>query len=59
MENNKESKSNILLNNMSKILKDVNLVNNNEINEKKNAIINKQEIIKNFDKNRNNDNYNF
>lgn len=41
MGNNKESKSNILLNNVSKILKDVNAVNSNEINEKKNVIINK------------------
>lgn len=47
MGNNKESKSNILINNLSKILKDVNLVNNKEINEKKNEIINKQETIRN------------
>ena len=47
MENIKDSKSNVLLENFSKILKDVSLINNNEINEKKNAIINKKEIIKN------------
>ena len=47
MGNNKESKSNILIYNLSKILKDVILVNNKEINEKKNEIINKQETIRN------------
>ena len=51
MENNKESKSNILLNNVSKILKDVNVVSSNEINEKKNVIINKQEKNMNNEKN--------
>lgn len=54
MENNKESKSNILLNNVSKILKDVNVVSSNEINEKKNVIINKQEKNMNNEKNEHN-----
>ena len=54
MGNNKESKSNILLNNVSKILKDVNAVNSNEINEKKNVIINTQEKNMNNEKNEHN-----
>ena len=54
MGNNKESKSNILLNNVSKILKDVNAVNSNEINEKKNVIINKKEKNMNNEKNEHN-----
>ena len=39
---------------MSKILKDVNVVSSNEINEKKNVIINKQEKNMNNEKNEHN-----